>query len=106
MVEKDLRIASSTGNFFENKIRCVIFFVTLIPSSNCMCCRSCEGGETLEQVAQRGCECPLPGSIEGQAGWDCEQPRLEGGVPACSRGWNQVILKVPSNPNHSMTVGL
>ena len=23
----------------------------------------CEGGETLEQDVQRGCECPLPGSI-------------------------------------------
>ena len=29
----------------------------------------CEGGEALEQVAQRSCECPLPGSVQGQAGW-------------------------------------
>ena len=36
----------------------------------------CEGGETLEQAAQRGCECPLPGGIQGQAGWSCEQPDL------------------------------
>ena len=28
----------------------------------------CEGGETLEPVPQRDCECPLSGSIEGQAG--------------------------------------
>jgi len=28
----------------------------------------------------------LPESIQGQAGWDCEQPDLEGGVPAYSRG--------------------
>ena len=40
---------------------------------------SCEGGETLEQVAQQGCGCPLPGSIQGQAGWGFEQPGLEGG---------------------------
>jgi len=25
----------------------------------------CESDETLEQVVQRGCECPLPGSIKG-----------------------------------------
>ena len=45
----------------------------------------CEGGETLEQVVQWGCECPLPGSTQGQAGWGSEQPGLEGGVPAYSR---------------------
>ena len=27
-----------------------------------------EGGGTLEQVAQGGCGCPIPGSIQGQAG--------------------------------------
>jgi len=27
---------------------------------------------TLEQVAQRGCGCPHPGSTQGQAGWGCE----------------------------------
>ena len=42
--------------------------------------------ETVEQVAQRGCGCLLPGSIQGQAGWGCEQPGLEGGVPTYSRG--------------------
>ena len=47
---------------------------------------SCEGGETLEQVAQNGCGCSLPGSIQGQAGWGIEQPGLVGGVPAYSRG--------------------
>ena len=30
--------------------------------------------------------CPLPGSIQGQAGRGCEQAGLEGGVPAYSRG--------------------
>jgi len=28
---------------------------------------------------------PLPGGIQGKAGWGCEQPGLEGGVPAYSR---------------------
>ena len=45
----------------------------------------CEGHKTLEQVAQRGCECLLPGSIQDQAGWVFEPPGLEGGVPAYSR---------------------
>ena len=43
-------------------------------------------GEILAQVAQRGCGCPLPGGVQGQAGWVCEQPGLVGGVPAYSRG--------------------
>jgi len=33
-----------------------------------------EGGEALEQVVQRSCGCPLPGSVQGQAGWGFEQP--------------------------------
>ena len=36
------------------------------------------------------------------AGWGFEQPGLEGGVPAYTGGWDQMILNVPSNPNHSM----
>ena len=58
----------------------------------------CEGGETLKQVAQRGCECPLPGSVQGQAGWGCEQPGLEGGVPAYSRELELNDLKGPFKP--------
>ena len=57
------------------------------------------GGETLEEC---GCECPLPGSIQGQAGWGFEQLDLEGGVPAYSNGLELDDLKVSSNPNHSM----
>ena len=38
------------------------------------------------QVAQRGCGCSHHGSIQGQAGWGCEQPGLEGGVPAYGGG--------------------
>uniref|UniRef100_A0A8C0BVW1 Pyruvate dehydrogenase complex component X n=1 Tax=Buteo japonicus TaxID=224669 RepID=A0A8C0BVW1_9AVES len=36
----------------------------------------CEGGEALEEVAQRGCGCPIPGSVQGQVGWGLEQPGL------------------------------
>ena len=46
----------------------------------------CEGGEALAQVAQRGCGCPIPGSVQGQAGWGFEQPGLVEGVPAHGRG--------------------
>jgi len=49
----------------------------------------CEGDEALEQVAQRSCGCPLPGSVQGQAGWGFEQPGLVEGVPAHGGcGWN------------------
>ena len=58
----------------------------------------CEGGETLEQVAHRGCGCLLLGGIQGQAGWGCEQPGLEGGVSAYSRGLELVDLKGPFQP--------
>ena len=33
-----------------------------------------EGGETLAQVAQRSCRCPIPGNIQGQVGRGSEQP--------------------------------
>ena len=42
----------------------------------------CEGGETLEQVVQRGCGCLHPGSIQDQARWGSEQPGLAGGIAA------------------------
>ena len=44
----------------------------------------------LEQAAQRGCECPIPGDVQGQVGWGPGQPGLvlygEVGGPACGRG--------------------
>jgi len=45
-----------------------------------------EGGETLAQVIQRSCGCPLPGSAQGQVGWSSEHPGLVEDVPAHSRG--------------------
>lgn len=66
----------------------VLFFPTpLSPNANT---------ETLEQVAQRGCGCPLLGSIQGRAGWGCEQPGPVGGVPAYSRGLELGGLKGPT----------
>jgi len=45
-----------------------------------------EVGEVLEQVSQRSCGCPLPGSVQGQVGWGFEHPGLVEGVPAHGRG--------------------
>ena len=42
--------------------------------------------ETLEEVAQRSCRCPLPGSGQGQVGWSFEQPDLVEGVHALGSG--------------------
>ena len=44
-----------------------------------------EGSDTLEQVAQGGCGCPIPGGIQGQAGCGSGQPGLVVGDPAYSR---------------------
>ena len=44
------------------------------------------GGDTLEQVAQRGCGCPVPVGIQGQAGCGSGQPGLVVGDPAHSSG--------------------
>ena len=42
---------------------------------------------------------PLPGSVQGQAGGGCEQPGLERGVPAYSRGLERDDgLKGPFQP--------
>ena len=58
---------------------------------------------SVDQVAQRSCGCPLPGSVQGPVGQGFEQPGLVEGVPARGRGdWNWMIFKVSSNPNHSV----
>jgi len=43
-------------------------------------------GAALEQVAQGGCGCPIPGGIHGQAGCGSGQPGLLVGDSAHSRG--------------------
>jgi len=47
---------------------------------------SLRGWWHTEQVAQGGCECPIPGGIQGQAGCGSGQPALVVGDPAHSRG--------------------
>jgi len=44
-----------------------------------------EGGDALEQVAQRGCGSSIPGGIQSQAGCGSGQPGLVVGDPAHSR---------------------
>jgi len=50
----------------------------------------CESGKVLEQAAQIGCGCPIPGDVQGQVGWGPGQPGLvlnmEVGGPACGGG--------------------
>ncbi|KAJ7412164.1 hypothetical protein WISP_98872 [Willisornis vidua] len=46
-------------------------------------------GEALEQVAQRGCGCLIPESVQGQVEWGLEQPGLVNGIPVCDRGVEQ-----------------
>ena len=48
--------------------------------------RNSEGGDTLEQVAQGGCGCPVPGGIQGQAGCGSGQHGLVVGDAVHSRG--------------------
>ena len=44
----------------------------------------------LEQAAQRGWGCPVPGGVQGWVGWDPGQPgvvlNVEVGGPACGGG--------------------
>jgi len=57
-----------------------------------------EGSDTLEQVAQGGCGCPIPGGIQGQAGCGSWQPGLVVGDPAHSRGLKLDDHYCPSQP--------
>jgi len=48
-----------------------------------------ESSKVLEQAAQRGCGCLIPGGVQGQVGWGPGQLGLvlnvEFGGPACGR---------------------
>ena len=48
-----------------------------------------ESGKVLEQAAQRGCECPVPGGVQGQVEWGPRRPGLVLNVevdgPGCGR---------------------
>jgi len=60
---------------------CFLFFVLF--------CFNSEGGEALEQDAQRGCGFFIFGDVQGQVRWGTGQSDVGGGNPAHSRvGWN------------------
>jgi len=44
-----------------------------------------QNGEALAQVAQKSCGCPIPGGVQGKAGWGPGQPDLVDGVPIHGR---------------------
>ena len=52
----------------------------------------------MEQVAQGGCGCPIPGGIQGQAGCGSGQPGLVVGDPAHSRDLKLHDLWAPFQP--------
>ena len=55
-----------------------------------------------------GSGCSIPGCIQGQAGWGCEQPGLEGGVPAHSSRLELDDLRGPfqSKPFYDSVINL
>ena len=57
-----------------------------------------EGGGTLEQIAQRVSEGPIPGNIQSQAGQGSEQPGLVEDIPAHCRCLSQMPSKGPFQP--------
>ena len=60
-----------------------------------------ESGEVLEQAAQRGCGCPVPGGVQDQVGWGPGQPDLVSDMEYLpvggGGGWKLMILGVLSN---------
>lgn len=62
-----------------------------------------EGGEAVEQVAQRAGGYPIPRNIQGQAERLFEQPDLVENVTRYYRkNWSRWSLKVPSSLNYSL----
>lgn len=58
----------------------------------------------MEQVAQGGDRCHVPGRIQGHLGWCSEKPdAVEGSL---QNVWTRWPLKVPSNPNCFMSLWL
>jgi len=62
-----------------------------------------EGDDALEQVAHRGCGCPILGGIPIQ-GWMWLWAAWSRGYQPCPRqgGWNKMTFEVLFNPGHSM----
>ncbi|KAJ7414828.1 hypothetical protein WISP_81172 [Willisornis vidua] len=55
----------------------------------------CKDGEALELLAKRSFGSPVPGNVQGRAGWGMEQAGLMGGVSAHGRGFELDDLSSP-----------
>jgi len=85
----------------------VIQIHTVHKIRNSSCCHGCPlaylvfrwhnilVSELERQVAQRGCGCLIPSSIQGEVGWGFEQPGLVGGVLTHSKGLELDNLQDP-----------
>lgn len=62
---------------------------------------SYEGGETLQEAAQKSCGCLIPDRIQGPAKRGSELPGLAEDILAHNRGLELDGLRVSFNPNHS-----
>lgn len=45
-----------------------------------------EGGERLQQTAQRSCGGPIPQSVQDQVGWGSEKPDVVDGILPMAEG--------------------
>jgi len=61
-------------------------------------------GKALDQVAQRGCGCPIAGGIQGQAGCGSGQPGLVAGMSVCMWGQGEQSQGQPQ-PKESIKPG-
>jgi len=65
-----------------------------------------ESGALLEQAAQRGCEYPIPAGAQNHVGWSpdiLEQCQIWSLVVLpVAGGWYLMILRLSSNPSHSV----
>ena len=57
-----------------------------------------ESGETLEQIVQRSTGGLIPGNIQGQVGWNSDQPGLVEDIPAHCRGLGYMTSKSSFQP--------
>lgn len=48
-----------------------------------------------KQVNKRSCWCPIPGSVQGQFGWDPELSDLVNGIPANGRWFGAQLSLMP-----------
>jgi len=55
-----------------------------------------ESGEVLEQAAQRGCGCPIPGGIQGQVGWSPGQPGWKPCTAEADVPWAHIWSHLPT----------